>query len=71
MLPIIQAPGGASYGVPPVFFILFLLRFIKAMQTEHKSTRIHVFLDYWNIQITLNERVGEESGTEDCRVKID
>ena len=41
------------------------------MPTENKPTRIHVFIDYWNIQITLNERVSAESGTKDSRVKID
>jgi uncharacterized LabA/DUF88 family protein len=33
--------------------------------------RIAVFIDYWNLQLTLNQRLGEKLGQEDVRAKID
>jgi uncharacterized LabA/DUF88 family protein len=33
--------------------------------------RIRVFIDYWNFQLTLNERDGKATGQHDVRFKID
>ncbi len=33
--------------------------------------RIRVFVDYWNLQLTMNERVAEETGQQDARFAID
>jgi uncharacterized LabA/DUF88 family protein len=30
-----------------------------------------VFVDFWNLQLTLNEHVAASTGQRDCRVKID
>jgi len=32
--------------------------------------RIAVFIDYWNFQLTLNEKLGEKTGVGNLRVKI-
>jgi len=40
------------------------------MPTENKPVRIRAFIDYWNVQITFNEKESAISGTKDCRVKI-
>ena len=34
-------------------------------------TRFRIFVDYWNLQLTLNERDGAHNGVEDSRFKID
>lgn len=36
-----------------------------------ERTRIRVFVDYWNLQLTLNEREGQETGNGDERFKLD
>jgi uncharacterized LabA/DUF88 family protein len=33
--------------------------------------RIAVFVDYWNLQLSLNQRLSETKGVEDYRAKID
>lgn len=33
--------------------------------------RVRVFIDYWNLQLTMNERVGEQTGRQDVRFKFD
>src|ERR1700677_2011602 len=33
--------------------------------------RIAVYIDYWNLQLTLNKRMSEAKGVEDYRAKID
>jgi len=35
-----------------------------------RGPRIRVFVDYWNLQITLNERESEVIGQEDVRFKV-
>lgn len=44
---------------------------VKNMTTENKPIRIRVFIDYWNVQLTFNEKEENVSGQVDCRVKID
>ena len=39
--------------------------------TAARTPRIRVFVDFWNLQLTMNERVGEETGQQDVRFKID
>jgi len=33
--------------------------------------RFRIFVDFWNLQLTLNERVAEEDGVAETRIKID
>ncbi len=33
--------------------------------------RIAVFIDYWNLQLTLNERVSKNESVKDYRARID
>jgi NYN domain len=33
--------------------------------------RIAVFVDYWNLQLTLNQKLGEQKAEDDFRAKID
>jgi uncharacterized LabA/DUF88 family protein len=33
--------------------------------------RIAVFIDYWNLQLTINQRIAEQNGLEDYRTKLD
>ena len=35
------------------------------------SVRFRVFIDYWNLQISLNQRESEATGEPDCRFPID
>lgn len=35
------------------------------------QTRVRVFIDYWNFQLTLNEREAEARGIDDFRFRID
>ena len=35
------------------------------------APRIRVFVDYWNLQLTLNGREGEETGEVDVRFRVD
>jgi hypothetical protein len=35
------------------------------------TPRIRVFIDYWNLQLTLNEREGQQTGQKDVRFKLD
>lgn len=39
--------------------------------TENKLTRVRVFIDYWNLQLTFNDKEEKVSGITDCRVKLD
>lgn len=34
-------------------------------------TRIRVFIDFWNFQLSLNERHDQETGAKDSRIQID
>lgn len=36
-----------------------------------RPLRLRVFVDFWNLQLTLNERVAEQNGVPEARVKID
>lgn len=35
------------------------------------APRIRIFVDYWNFQLTLNEREGHATGQDDVRFKVD
>ena len=35
------------------------------------APRIRVFVDYWNLQLTLNDREGEATGQADVRFRVD
>lgn len=39
--------------------------------TDHSRTRVRVFVDFWNFQLTLNERESRETGSLDARFFID
>lgn len=41
------------------------------MPTENKPIRVRVFIDYWNLQLTFNEKEEKTSGRANCRVKLD
>ncbi|MDE2180149.1 MAG: NYN domain-containing protein [candidate division NC10 bacterium] len=36
-----------------------------------QALRVRIFIDYWNFQLTLNEREASERGLDDYRFKID
>ncbi len=40
-------------------------------QIQNKPIRVRVFVDYWNVQLTLNEKETSRSGNPDSRIKID
>jgi uncharacterized LabA/DUF88 family protein len=56
----------------PLYFFN-LITFIINMNAplQMKPTRIRAFIDFWNIQLTMNEREASENNIADCRVKID
>jgi hypothetical protein len=35
------------------------------------TLRVAVFIDYWNLQLTLNQGISKVRGVEDYRAKID
>ena len=42
-----------------------------AVATTPEAARIRVFIDYWNLQLTLNEKEGRITGRDDVRFKVD
>lgn len=44
---------------------------VAALAALRETPRIRVFVDYWNLQLTLNERESEATSQPDVRFKVD
>lgn len=44
---------------------------LMSSESQYQPMRICVFVDYWNLQLTLNQCVGKVAGKADVRAQID
>ena len=44
---------------------------VAVVATRRETPRIRIFIDYWNLQLTLNDRESEAIGQPDARFRLD